>query len=499
MSLKEPFDTALPAEADAAGAGPAEALRTLLPWRLLGMGLLIAWLCCTHLPDMFMNGLAPQGSHAVDYALRFGDIGVFVVVATLGGRFGPVSSHPVWCAVAVALSCVGTLGLPAMANAGAGTLALALASAATGTGGAVLFLLWGQTYGRLGSLRCLAFGGGSCVLAGLVALALTRMDATSSLVATALLPALSGALAAASLAYLPSPRGVAPAPSHAVPVKLVALMSFAGFTSGFAGSILVSEADHIGAVHRIESTALIGVAILGALALRRGRLDARALAWATLPVALASFLLIPFLGQSAGSALSFLVKLTYVAFALFALAMIANLVWRFAVPSDRVFAFARASSETAMLAGILLRRALSSAGALDSQATLWLIALIGMAAIVGCVLLWHSERSVTSDWGVMGIDPTSGMRLPSPRERALARCEELASEHGLTPREAEVLALIAQGSQPSDVERALYLSHNTLKTHLRHVYAKLGVHSMEELRELARAEGGGMDKPAHPA
>ena len=54
----------------------------------------------------------------------------------------------------------------------------------------------------------------------------------------------------------------------------------------------------------------------------------------------------------------------------------------------------------------------------------------------------------------------------------------------VTPREREVLELVAEGLEPSQIEQTLFLSHNTLKTHLRHIYAKLGVHTREEAAEL---------------
>lgn len=64
------------------------------------------------------------------------------------------------------------------------------------------------------------------------------------------------------------------------------------------------------------------------------------------------------------------------------------------------------------------------------------------------------------------------------------RCEQLAQEHGLTARETEVLALIAQRKTRAEMEQELFLSQNTVKTHVRHVYAKLGVHSKADVYEL---------------
>jgi DNA-binding NarL/FixJ family response regulator len=45
----------------------------------------------------------------------------------------------------------------------------------------------------------------------------------------------------------------------------------------------------------------------------------------------------------------------------------------------------------------------------------------------------------------------------------------------LSEREREVLALIAQGASNSAIAAALFISEATVKTHLLHLYAKLGV------------------------
>ncbi len=45
----------------------------------------------------------------------------------------------------------------------------------------------------------------------------------------------------------------------------------------------------------------------------------------------------------------------------------------------------------------------------------------------------------------------------------------------LTPRETEVLALVAQGASNPDIARALFLGEATVKSHLLHVFEKLDV------------------------
>ena len=66
-------------------------------------------------------------------------------------------------------------------------------------------------------------------------------------------------------------------------------------------------------------------------------------------------------------------------------------------------------------------------------------------------------------------------------------CEELAAAHGLTKREMELLRLLAQGRDASYVERTLFLSRNTVKSYRKSLYAKLGVHSQQELIDRVNA------------
>ncbi|SDD42799.1 response regulator transcription factor [Nocardioides lianchengensis] len=48
-------------------------------------------------------------------------------------------------------------------------------------------------------------------------------------------------------------------------------------------------------------------------------------------------------------------------------------------------------------------------------------------------------------------------------------------ELGLTDREAEILALITQGYSNDEIARHVYLGINTVKTHIRKAYRKIGV------------------------
>ena len=56
----------------------------------------------------------------------------------------------------------------------------------------------------------------------------------------------------------------------------------------------------------------------------------------------------------------------------------------------------------------------------------------------------------------------------------------------LTAREAEVAELVGAGATNAEIARALYMSLGTVKTHLRQIYAKLGVRNRTQLAILLR-------------
>jgi DNA-binding NarL/FixJ family response regulator len=65
----------------------------------------------------------------------------------------------------------------------------------------------------------------------------------------------------------------------------------------------------------------------------------------------------------------------------------------------------------------------------------------------------------------------------------------LASSERLTVREAEVLSLVAEGRTNREIGRALFLSEATVKSHLVHIFTKLGVGSRTAAVARARALG----------
>ncbi len=76
---------------------------------------------------------------------------------------------------------------------------------------------------------------------------------------------------------------------------------------------------------------------------------------------------------------------------------------------------------------------------------------------------------------------------PTVQQRLIERV--LTPGTSLTPRELEVLDLVADGSSNEAVARTLHVSLATVKTHLAHVFDKLGVDSRTAAVAVARQRG----------
>jgi DNA-binding CsgD family transcriptional regulator len=63
------------------------------------------------------------------------------------------------------------------------------------------------------------------------------------------------------------------------------------------------------------------------------------------------------------------------------------------------------------------------------------------------------------------------------------------SASGLTPRELEVLELLADGRAPQEISAGLFISAKTVSTHIEHIFTKLGVSSRVQAVAVAYRDG----------
>lgn len=451
----------------------------------LGMGLLFAYAFSTHNWPIMVGGETSQHVGTLtDNLIRLGEISTLFIVAAVALRKGPLLRSKAAPLIAAACACVGyLLNCTSVVLLSSNVGLLAIGSLLIGVGGALLFLLWAELFGQLNLKRVIVLGAGGCAVAGFVAFVLYAMRWPYSSMFVFLLPAVS------ILCYEGIKKHLLPSSSIGAlqknvrvgfPWKPVLLMAACGASSGFAGSVFVGES----ATYRIISTGLIGLTVLLLIVSTHKYFRLQTLVKISLGAIVVGYCIMPFTEFAGIPFASFFAKLGYVSFEFFGLCLIANLVSRYAIPAAYLFGLARGASELAMFLARLIGLELGAIGVLSSQEVLFIVSGLAIAAVFACAVIWFREKSFTGSWSIIVTERISNKPVENPRTAFLREVELFGKAHGLTEREIDVFQRLAEQMDGPEIQNELFLSRNTVKTHIRHIYSKLDVHNRSELNSL---------------
>ena len=87
----------------------------------------------------------------------------------------------------------------------------------------------------------------------------------------------------------------------------------------------------------------------------------------------------------------------------------------------------------------------------------------------------------------IGIQPNAAVVCPALADDIETRLLLMGRHYDLTRREQDIARLLIQNLSKAQIGEALCLSESTVRTHARNLYAKLDVHSREQLKELVEA------------
>lgn len=144
-----------------------------------------------------------------------------------------------------------------------------------------------------------------------------------------------------------------------------------------------------------------------------------------------------------------------------------------------VFAWGRAASSAGLLCGATVGHAVNATpDPLTVSAGIAVVLFLFVA--MNFTVLKPFGFQATID-GVQSVEPVAAL---SPSVGLREKSAAVAVRYRLTPRETELLELLAHGRNGPFIQEKLVLSRNTVKTHVANIYGKLGVHSQQELIDL---------------
>lgn len=342
----------------------------------------------------------------------------------------------------------------------------------------LLWLCWISLYARMDMRHVLLYYLLANVFSACLTLLLSLIPLTLPVATvSALLPLASAWLlgrASSAVDQAPFARGETTSNRYRFPIAPVTLMAVFSFINVFTRDVLPA-ADR---VYATIGTLVCLIMLLAALRLGTGRFGVWSLYGVAFPLTLAGlFGLLPS-GGGWGIAATLCTHAGEALFTVFIGVTLCTISFRHGVSAIMLFGFSQAAG---VLASLVAALTAFEAVNWPRDAFVLVVGAMGLALCVCYVVLTRGDsREVT--WGAQ--EDTSGSYASNTGDQLALRCSQMAYEHGLTRREEEVLALLAQDKTAAQIEEALCVSNATVKSHTHAVYQKLGVHSRADLVEM---------------
>ena len=172
--------------------------------------------------------------------------------------------------------------------------------------------------------------------------------------------------------------------------------------------------------------------------------------------------------------------------------LLADISFNFRFSSITVFGIGWGMITLGVLLGSMAGQAICLLAPFAPQ-TLSLVALLATLAILVSYMFVFRESdliALTKPDDAQG-DAQNDAQEGEPRKRRFHdRCQDVAVEYRLSPKETEIMILFAKGRSSARIQEELYLSRGTVTTHLRHIYQKMDVHSKQEFLDVIEGRRG---------
>lgn len=200
-----------------------------------------------------------------------------------------------------------------------------------------------------------------------------------------------------------------------------------------------------------------------------------------LPLSAAGFLLLPLIWNAAGGIVNSFAQLGSMVAGIILWCMLADMTRDTKLPPALLFAIAFACTNVALLGGTLV-------GFLNADTLQKGDIVLTAVALVAIYLLFMAALFLFKDKSLKGLELEAPAPIPHPEAQFPLRCAEIAAAHQFTSREGEIFILLAQGFTIPVISEKLFVSENTVKSHVKSIYQKLDIHVRSELIELVNVK-----------
>lgn len=356
-------------------------------------------------------------------------------------------------------------------------------SLAAGAGYGLFLLLAAEVLCSFSLLRIFLFLSGAMMLGAVITFFCQGMapwQASAALLSLPVLAALYlwGAYERIPVADRPR-RGV---PKFSYPWKLFILYGLYAFAYGMRAHQLVAGA---GRHSSLSTFILMAVLFLTAYFASR-RFNIGLLYRSPVVLMVCGLLLVPAESLFGSAASSYLISISYSLMSFLVALLLYDIAKRLGVAIVAFLAVTNAE-QLLQVAGGQVPGLLAHAG-LPAPTQDLVVTIMVAVLILAATLLLFSEKELASKWGVSILEEGGLIERTAEEERVGERVEELSRTYRLSPREQEVLALLAEGKTGRIIQQELFIAEGTFKAHTRHIYEKMSINSRKELFELLGVE-----------
>lgn len=404
---------------------------------------------------------------------------VFLPCVLFARRLAPLYRRTVLVSLSVGALLVSTAASYGAATLPGGRLALAMvAVVAGGIGAALSILLWAELQSCFDPFHMVLYVSGSFFFGSVLGWLCIGLDPVRATVVLMLLPILS--LACMKVGFQKIPVVDLPKRSWSTvraPWGLLVVLGIYQFVFGLRGGSSSFEGGML-----IWGTMAVSALLFLTVYFFSHRFDFTAL-FRTPFLLVTCGLLMELMAFSVGSAIAgFCIAAGYALMFLVLTILLCDLSHRYGT-SVLVLCGVQELTTFSIIGGHATAQAMDAGLMPVSLGDPLVTGVLAILVIVATVTLLSGERR-SREWGATFFGLHEGVHDDSLAKR----CDTIGRKHALSPREREVLQLLAAGKGSAYIERELCIANGTLKSHTRRIYQKLDIHSREELLDMTSSE-----------